>query len=56
MMIAKKYSVANVELLRREHKNDRLFLYIGAFVIITIGFSIFFLLRMAFLKNFGGDF
>ena len=54
MMVDKKYRVANLELLRREHKNERLFLYIGTFVIIAIGFSISFLLIMFFLMKLGG--
>jgi hypothetical protein len=53
-MIAKKHNVANIELLRTKHKNDRLFLYIGTFFIIAVGCSIAFLLFRFFLIKLEG--
>jgi hypothetical protein len=52
MMIAAKYREANMELLRAERKNERLFLGIGAFVVLVMGLSIPFLVFMAFLIEF----
>ena len=47
-MITNKFKESTKDLLRNKHKNDRLFLYLGSLIIITIACSITFLLFMTF--------
>jgi hypothetical protein len=50
-----KYRTADIELIRREHKN-KLFLYIGTFFIAAVGLSIGVLILLLFLGRIDGTY